>query len=97
MFSHRANLDLGLPHRLMEDDVYDGFLIPKGSLVSDYLVHSVLLGSQPDRCLQISGKSLHSTISSITSYWHEGKCRETQDSMPILTSSYQIDFWNPME
>lgn len=24
---------LGLPHRLMEDDIYDGVLIPKGSLV----------------------------------------------------------------
>lgn len=24
---------IGLPHRLMEDDVYDGIFLPKGSLV----------------------------------------------------------------
>ena len=35
---------LGLPHRLMEDDVYKGMFIPKGSLVFGNIWYAVFLG-----------------------------------------------------
>ncbi|KAG6895872.1 hypothetical protein C0992_011872, partial [Termitomyces sp. T32_za158] len=34
-FTDRPNLPYDLPHRLMEDDIYNGMFIPKGSLVSE--------------------------------------------------------------
>lgn len=30
----------GLPHRLMEDDVFDGMFIPKGTLVSFLIIET---------------------------------------------------------
>jgi hypothetical protein len=33
----------GLPHRLMEDDVYKGMYIPKGSLIFGNIWYAVLI------------------------------------------------------
>ena len=47
---------VGLPHRLMEDDVYNGVFIPKGSLVRrPILLFACIVFIRLARCLQISG------------------------------------------
>ncbi|KAH9942003.1 cytochrome P450 [Amylocystis lapponica] len=55
---------LDLPHRLMEDDVYEGYFLPKGSIVianiwkflHDPKQHADLLEFKPERFLPSNGK-----------------------------------------
>ncbi|KAI0796962.1 cytochrome P450, partial [Abortiporus biennis] len=35
---YRPSLPLGIPHRVMEDDVYNGFFIPKGTTIVSVFV-----------------------------------------------------------
>lgn len=64
LYASHSVYDTGLPHRLMEDDVYEGMFIPKGSLVSSpsrrrrmcmQLTHTM----SSRRLLEISGTCQH--------------------------------------
>ena len=63
----------GVPHRVMEDDVYEGYFIPKGSLVLANLWCVVWEGSGVMRALMREKGSCCTTSGRIVGPWSSGR------------------------
>ena len=84
----RPATPLGVPHRLMVDDYYDGYFLPAGSLVVAVRISSSFVDDLTSTSSRMSGTHITNYASS-TMVWitSTGPCFTTLGSIPTRMSS----------